>query len=592
MRSQMGAFAVGGNDMAASQGNCFLCGKTFGKTAMKNHAIREHSAGDEVCWLLKAESAWDKNYWLYFTVPKDAALACVDKFLRQIWLECCGHLSAFRLGGREFGKNRKLGGFAPGDTLLHEYDFGSTTETLLTFVAETARPTQKEKVRLLARNEPPKYPCDKCGKAAVWVNCWEDGDLMCEACASRYEEGLLPLVNSPRCGECGYDGEQDRWTFDPAKIAPSSAATKPMQQTKQSRNEINTAEPTIEQWKELHEAAQGIKAMAPWEYLRDEDFITIQLPGRDEPVYCSVMGAGGECFGVGMYSGNEAITRLLRTIQAPEGEPPFVHMFMQTCVNCYFGDREELGNEERALLKELDIKYRGRGQWIYFRSHREGFDAQPLNRNDAALVIDTLQNLYMALRAYLEGRLEVDFEKGETLLRWRDKKKKDQWYCAAAPWPEELPFAVETYTINDEEFLAEMNAAKKTRQVLELDWFYFPFTMSALFSSLVRSKEVSRYPLCFCVADADAGRAVYRKMLDKDDDPVDFALDFLEAWIQKNGRPAQVLTRSVMTGIHLLDFCKKTDIALEMEGTPIIDGSLLEMASQLNDMFDPSDTDQ
>jgi len=344
-------------------------------------------------------------------------------------------------------------------------------------------------------------------------------------------------------------------------------------------------EPTIQQWTDLHEAAQRIKALAPWEHLRDEDFITIQLPGRDEPVYCSVIGAGGKCFGIGIYPGNEALTRRLRMIHAPEGEPSFVHMFMQTCVNCYFGDREELSNEERALLKELGVKYRGRGQWIYFRSHREGYDAQPLSKKEAALTIDILQNLYMVLRAYLEGRIKVDFEKGETLLRWRDKKKKDLWYCAAVPWPDEFSFAVETYEIDNENFLAEMNAIKKTKQVLELDWIYFPFTMSALFSSLIHSREVSRYPLCFCVADADAGRTIYRKMLDKDDEPVDFALDFLEAWVQNNGRPAQILTRGVVTGTHLLDFCKKTDIALKMEGTPVIDEGLSEMAVQLDDMF-------
>jgi hypothetical protein len=88
--------------MAASQGNCYLCGKTLGKTAMKNHILKEHSTGDEACWLVKAEGAYDKGYWLYFSVPKDAVLSCVDKFLRQIWLECCGHLSAFRTGRKRY----------------------------------------------------------------------------------------------------------------------------------------------------------------------------------------------------------------------------------------------------------------------------------------------------------------------------------------------------------------------------------------------------------------------------------------------------------------------------------------------------------
>ena len=84
--------------MAASNGNCFLCGKTAGKTAMKNHVLKDHIGGDESCYVLKADGAYDKDYWLLFTVPLDATLSAVDKFLREIWCECCGHMSAFRMG--------------------------------------------------------------------------------------------------------------------------------------------------------------------------------------------------------------------------------------------------------------------------------------------------------------------------------------------------------------------------------------------------------------------------------------------------------------------------------------------------------------
>ena len=48
-----------------TDGNCYICGKTFGKTAMKNHIIKEHAAtGDEDCVLLMLEGAYAKEYWL------------------------------------------------------------------------------------------------------------------------------------------------------------------------------------------------------------------------------------------------------------------------------------------------------------------------------------------------------------------------------------------------------------------------------------------------------------------------------------------------------------------------------------------------
>jgi len=201
------------------KGNCYLCGKELGKTAMKNHVLKAHAdpeAGQK-CYLLKIEGAYDKNYWLLADVPLDAILTSVDRFLRKIWLECCGHLSKFQ----GFGKSRKLSALSVGDSFLHEYDFGTTTETLITVIAETARKKQKEAVRLLARNVPLQFECAACGKpaTAICIECaYEvDNPFFCDVCADVHEHDdmLLPVVNSPRMGECGYDGELDTYSFNP-----------------------------------------------------------------------------------------------------------------------------------------------------------------------------------------------------------------------------------------------------------------------------------------------------------------------------------------------------------------------------------------
>ena len=206
-----------------SKGNCYLCGAELGKVAMKNHILKVH-AGDrslQKCRLLKIEGAYEKNYWLYIDVPVNKTLSAVDIFLRKIWLECCGHMSAFSdPRHEELGKGRQLGGFAPGDKILHEYDFGNTTESLITVVGDTYREPQRNAVRLLARNAPPAFICCKCGKAAAYI-CVEciyevDNPFFCEECADQHEHDyLLPVTNSPRMGVCGYEGTQDKYAFSP-----------------------------------------------------------------------------------------------------------------------------------------------------------------------------------------------------------------------------------------------------------------------------------------------------------------------------------------------------------------------------------------
>ena len=85
----------------STKGNCYLCGAELGKTAMKNHILKCHAgeAGQE-CRLLKIEGAYDKGYWLYVDIPVDKTLNALDKFLRKIWLECCGHMSEFQGAGK------------------------------------------------------------------------------------------------------------------------------------------------------------------------------------------------------------------------------------------------------------------------------------------------------------------------------------------------------------------------------------------------------------------------------------------------------------------------------------------------------------
>jgi hypothetical protein len=41
-------------------------------------------------------------YWLHLEVTAETTLATLDRFLRDTWLECCGHLSVFRIGGLNY----------------------------------------------------------------------------------------------------------------------------------------------------------------------------------------------------------------------------------------------------------------------------------------------------------------------------------------------------------------------------------------------------------------------------------------------------------------------------------------------------------
>ncbi len=208
-----------------SKGNCVLCGKSFSKSGISRHlqSCREKSAmgGRSRGFHLAIEGRDLPEYWLHLDVAADAPLAALDRYLRETWLECCGHLSAFYFGGRKRSSRSrdKLGRILSlGMQFTHEYDFGDTTELSLRVVWEGDVNVDAGAIRLLARNDPPTLTCVGCGAAAAQIctRCaWEGEGLFCGECVvphiamqERGEGMLLPVVNSPRIGMCGYTGPE------------------------------------------------------------------------------------------------------------------------------------------------------------------------------------------------------------------------------------------------------------------------------------------------------------------------------------------------------------------------------------------------
>lgn len=216
-----------------SAGKCELCGTTVTKRSMAKHlqtCLEQHEAKEaekkpaEEVRLFHILVEGYSPYWLHIEARADTTLKKLDAFLRDIWLECCGHLSAFHTSGRSYmyyaielgdrNMNAKLSTvLAPGVVMEHEYDFGSSTELRLKVLGERTGRATRRPVRLLARNDPPASVCQECGEPATQVctQClWDEAQgWFCDKCSAEHacdEDMFLPVVNSPRVGVCGYSG--------------------------------------------------------------------------------------------------------------------------------------------------------------------------------------------------------------------------------------------------------------------------------------------------------------------------------------------------------------------------------------------------
>ena len=243
-----------------SEGKCLFCGKTFAKAGINRHLathlkekIESGKSGESFLIKVEPNKSWGPSpYFLSLWVDGQATMKNIDQFLRDIWLECCGHMSAFRnpkmrrnsggmfatmdayeyLDKGDIAKYEKImeeirgevpmsrktkDAFYSGLALDYHYDFGSTTELTVT-VIEAYPIKADKKIVLLSRNEPLEIICSVCGKAPATQICsvcmYDEDAVFCDKCAKKHvteceafaEYAAMPIVNSPRMGVCAYEG--------------------------------------------------------------------------------------------------------------------------------------------------------------------------------------------------------------------------------------------------------------------------------------------------------------------------------------------------------------------------------------------------
>lgn len=203
------------------------------KAAATRPTPAERGKGEKPSLRLVIEGRYARDYWLHLSVSEGATLGTLDSFLRNIWCECCDHLSAFTLEGPrrrpslldllteslpddegELDMNRAVRKvFPPGTHFLYDYDFGTTTSLKGRTIEWLPAGFVQKPIEILARNNPPEIPCDQCGRQTATQICheclWQDSGWLCERCAALHECGeemLMPVVNSPRTGSCAYCG--------------------------------------------------------------------------------------------------------------------------------------------------------------------------------------------------------------------------------------------------------------------------------------------------------------------------------------------------------------------------------------------------
>jgi hypothetical protein len=195
-----------------------------------------------------------------------------------------------------------------------------------------------------------------------------------------------------------------------------------------------------------------------------------------------------------------------------------------------------------------------------------------INHSEAELLISALQNFAMAFVAYQKLGFGVDFENGETLLRFYDSEA-DMWYNATVTMPL-APFILPKLAITDDILIANLKKKKKNRTKLGFAIVYIPMPIQE------NKNERPKVPRMAVLADMDNGGLI-DQATDMEFETIGNAvIQLFTRYIENNGKPESIAIADEDANDIIEDFAKKLGIKL------VEDKRLLALGKLVTDMID------
>jgi hypothetical protein len=234
--------------------SCRLChDQLHGHSSAIEHVIecmKEHIPdGEDTIYTIVIKDVPKKagKYFVVLNINRESSLQDLDTFIRKLWMEeCCPderHDSSFVTDLKIRSKKKMTGdqrlrlllnaqgteystkdtdlSTIPlkdvvtnvGTTIKYTYDPKTPTHVFPELLAVTKGTFEVGKVEILSRNTERQMKCSICGCTAELVT--DNSQFVCSLHGSTEEDCSL-ICNSPRMGQCAYNGEDP--SFDTFKI--------------------------------------------------------------------------------------------------------------------------------------------------------------------------------------------------------------------------------------------------------------------------------------------------------------------------------------------------------------------------------------
>lgn len=151
----------------------------------------------------------------------------------------------------------------------------------------------------------------------------------------------------------------------------------------------------------LLELTNDLKKLKPWKYFQSNEIIVIDFAEIDYKILVSVMGAAGEEFGIMAFDMEYGYDSLSTILYEKNLTSDFSYSLNALTVN--YVDRDELSSADYQLIKDCGLSYRGKKNWVQFRSYQEGTQPEIPNYAEVELLINIVETMINITEARKAG---------------------------------------------------------------------------------------------------------------------------------------------------------------------------------------------
>jgi hypothetical protein len=343
---------------------------------------------------------------------------------------------------------------------------------------------------------------------------------------------------------------------------------------------MKKSEPSLKDWKSLYDAAIAFRNIKPWEWMKETDIFGVRNPQTGEVGYCCIMGEMGEVLAIAVYLGTEGLEGYLniRRGQIQHDDPD--SLFIQNCLMLSFENRKLVQEDDREIINELGLKFRGKNAWPVFRRYEPGYFPWFLNRDEVLYMTNALQQATdICLRFKDDAKLFRAPDKNQYLIRVAEEKNgrvswKDKWRKPSLLEKKDQGF----YKPVDEVRIQRLKkTVKSTHAIWEIDFFYAP--------TPVLEGERPFFPYAIMIIDHDTGFILDMHLAETRSYQEEFLDQFLNCIETTSVIPLEILARKEEAVKLLETYASRLNIRLSrVKKLQNIDHARREMAKHLRSL--------